>query len=80
MRNLRRLLLGVVVLLLILVVLMFVLENQQSVSLLFLGWVAPQLPISLIAVIALLVGMVIGPLLGWCMGRVSRASRKRFVR
>lgn len=79
MRNIRRLLLGVVVLLLILVVLMFVLENQQSVSLVFLGWVGPQLPISLIAVIALLVGMMIGPLLVWFMGRASRASRKRLV-
>lgn len=68
MRNLKRILLGVFILLLILVILAFVLENQQSVSLLFLGLSGPQLPISLIVVLALLVGMLIGPVLGWFWG------------
>ena len=79
MRNLKRALLAVFVLLLVLAVLAFVLENQQSVSLLFLGWVGPQLPLSLLVVLALLVGMTIGPLLGWVLGRSSRSSRKRVV-
>lgn len=79
MRNLKRILLGVFILLLVLAVLAFVLENQQSVSLLFLGWAGPQLPVSLIIVLALLIGMVIGPILGWFLGRTSRASRKRIV-
>ncbi|MFJ7106512.1 LapA family protein [Pseudomonas sp. NPDC098740] len=79
MRNLKRVLLGVVILLLILAVLAFVLENQQSVSLLFLGWAGPQLPVSLIMVVALLIGMVIGPILGWFLGRTARVSRKRLV-
>ncbi|MHC8386312.1 LapA family protein [Pseudomonas sp. LB3P14] len=79
MRNLKRVLLGVVILLLILAVLAFVLENQQSVSLLFLGWAGPQLPVSLIMVVALLIGMVIGPILGWFLGRTSRTSRKRLI-
>ncbi|MDI3275601.1 LapA family protein [Pseudomonas sp. AL03] len=79
MRNLKRVLLGVVILLLILAVLAFVLENQQSVSLLFLGWAGPQLPVSLAMVVALLIGMVIGPILGWFLGRTSRVSRKRLV-
>lgn len=79
MRNLKRVLLGVFVLLLVLAVLAFVLENQQSVSLLFLGWAGPQLPVSLITVLALLIGMLIGPILGWCLGRASRISRKRPV-
>jgi len=79
MRNLKRALLAVFVLLLVLAVLAFVLENQQSVSLLFLGWVGPQLPVSLLVVLALLVGMTIGPLLGWLLGRSSRSSRKRIV-
>ncbi|MBF6033297.1 MULTISPECIES: lipopolysaccharide assembly protein LapA domain-containing protein [Pseudomonas] len=81
MRNLKRILLGVFILLLILVILAFVLENQQSVSLLFLGLSGPQLPISLIVVLALLVGMLIGPVLGWFLGRSSRvASRNRAAR
>jgi uncharacterized integral membrane protein len=63
----------------VLVVLAFVLENQQSVSLLFLGFSGPQLPVSVVAVLALLMGMLIGPVLGWFLGRTSRAARKRLV-
>jgi uncharacterized integral membrane protein len=76
MHNFRRVLLAVFVLLLVLAVLAFILENQQSVSLLFLGWAGPQLPVSLLIVLALLVGMVVGPLLGWFLGRASKSSRK----
>lgn len=79
MRNLKRILLGVFILLLVLVVMAFVLENQQSVSLLFLGLSGPQLPVSLVVVFALLIGMLIGPILGWFLGRSSRAGRKRIV-
>ncbi|MGF6113692.1 LapA family protein [Pseudomonas sp. ADAK2] len=79
MRNLKRVLLGLVLLLLVLAILAFVLENQQSVSLLFLGWAGPQLPVSVVMVLSLLIGMLIGPILGWFMGRSSRASRKRLV-
>ncbi|RKS23978.1 uncharacterized protein DUF1049 [Pseudomonas sp. WPR_5_2] len=79
MRNLKRVLLAVFVLLLVLAILAFVLENQQSVTLLFLGWAGPQLPISLVMVLALLIGMVIGPVIGWLLGRASRASRRRLA-
>ena len=79
MRNLKRVVLAVFVLMLVLATLAFVLENQQSVSLLFLGWSGPQLPVSVLMVAALLIGMVIGPILGWFLGRTSRASRKRLV-
>ena len=79
MRNLKRILVGVFLLLVVLVVLAFVLENQQSVSLLFLGFAGPQLPVSVVAVLALLIGMLIGPILGWFLGRSSRAARKRLV-
>ena len=80
MRNFKRVLLAVFILLLVLAVLAFILENQQSVSLLFLGWAGPQLPVSLLVVLALLVGMVMGPLLGWCLVRASRSSRKSALR
>lgn len=79
MRSVKRVLLGVFVLLLALAILLFVLENQQSVSLLFLGWSGPQIPLSVVVVLTLLVGMVIGPLLGWFLGRTSRVSRKRVL-
>jgi uncharacterized integral membrane protein len=79
MRNLKRALLVVTVLLLVLAILAFVLENQQSVSLLFLGWAGPQLPVSVVTVVALLIGMLIGPLIGWLVSRTARARRKRLV-
>ncbi|MGG2024096.1 DUF1049 domain-containing protein [Pseudomonas sp. AO-1] len=79
MRNLKRILLGVFILLLVLAILAFVLENQQSVSLLFMGFSGPQLPVSVVVVLALLIGMMIGPVLGWFLGRSSRAARKRLV-
>lgn len=79
MRNFKRILLALFILLLVLMILAFILENQQSVSLLFLGWAGPQLPVSLFIIVALLAGMLIGPFLGWFLGRTSRASRKRPV-
>lgn len=77
MSNLKRFFLALCVLLMILIVLAFVLENQAPVSLLFLGWAGPQLPVSVIAILALLIGMVVGPLLGWLLGYAARRSRKR---
>ncbi|MFJ7315172.1 lipopolysaccharide assembly protein LapA domain-containing protein [Pseudomonas sp. NPDC098747] len=77
MRNLKRILLAVLILVLVMAVLAFVLDNQQSVSLLFLGWAGPQLPVSVVLVLALLIGMLIGPVLGWFLGRTSRTNRKR---
>ncbi|WP_397432272.1 LapA family protein [Pseudomonas chlororaphis] len=77
MRNLKRVFTVVVCLLLVLAILAFMLENQEPVSLLFLGWVGPQLPVSVVAVLALMIGMVIGPAFGWLLGRMLRASHKR---
>lgn len=79
MRNLGRVIVVVFVLLLILAILGFVLENQQAVSLLFFGWTGPQLPISVVVVIALLVGMLIGPCIAWLYGRIMRVRRKRLA-
>lgn len=79
MRNLKRVLIAVFVLLLVLAILAFVLENQQSVTLLFLGWAGPQLPVSVVMVVALLIGMVVGPIVSWFLGRTYRVSRRRVV-
>ena len=75
MRNLKRVMLAFVVLFLVLAILAFVLENQQSVSLLFLGWSGPQVPVSLAVLSALLLGMLIGPFLGWFVRRTSIRSK-----
>lgn len=77
MRNFQRVLLVVFGLLIVLIILAFVLENQHSVSLQFMGWVGPELPVAIVVVTALLFGMLLGPVIGWLIGRRSRASRKR---
>ncbi|WP_077047288.1 lipopolysaccharide assembly protein LapA domain-containing protein [Pseudomonas sp. KK4] len=79
MRNIKRVLLVIIMLLLIFVILAFMLENQQSVTLLFLGWEGPELPISFVLVAALLAGMVISPVLGLFFGRIYRFSRRRLT-
>jgi len=64
MRNLKRALLALFVLLLAAVVLFFVLENQQTVSLVLFGWAAPAVPVAVLVVAALVLGLAVGPLLG----------------
>ncbi|WP_095161825.1 lipopolysaccharide assembly protein LapA domain-containing protein [Pseudomonas sp. Irchel 3F5] len=69
----------VIVLLLVgiaLVTLMFSLENQQEVSIVFLGFIAPPLSVSLLVVLALLLGLVIGPLLA-CLILLGKGRRGR---
>lgn len=43
----------------------FVLENQESVSVQILGLPMPELPTSLYMLLSLLMGLAMGPLLGW---------------
>lgn len=63
MRGFRQVVLVIAALALVSIVLVFTLENQQSISLLFLGWGTPELPVSVFIIIALLVGLLIGPVL-----------------
>ncbi|WP_397451910.1 lipopolysaccharide assembly protein LapA domain-containing protein [Pseudomonas sp. NA-150] len=73
MRNLKRVMLVLICLLVISAEALFILENQQSVVLVFLGWSAPQLSVAVLMIAALLIGMVIGPILGG----VGRWRKKR---
>ena len=73
MRNFKRIALVVLALLMALAIVFFVLENHQPVALLFLGWAAPQLPVSAFVLSAFLAGMAIGPLLAWFLN-----ARRRF--
>ncbi len=68
MWNFKRLAFVVLAVLVASAIVLFVLENNQPVALLFLGWSAPQFPVSVFVLLALLVGMMIGPLLGWLVG------------
>ncbi len=70
--NFKRLVLVALGLLVAAVIVLFVLENNQPVGLLFLGWSAPQLPVSVFVLVALLMGMIIGPLLTWFNGMRRR--------
>jgi uncharacterized integral membrane protein len=73
MRMFTRVIAAVVALALIVSTVVFILENQQRVSLVFLGRSSPELFLAVPIIIALLVGMLIGPVLGWAAG----ARRKR---
>lgn len=64
MRGVKRVVVVLTVMVVALVVLAFVLENQQTVSLSFLGLATSQLPVSVFVVVALIAGMLVGPLLG----------------
>lgn len=67
MRGVKRVVVVLTVLVVALVVLAFVLENQQDVSLSFLGLATAQLPVSVFVIVALIVGMLVGPILGLLM-------------
>ncbi|KPC33089.1 Uncharacterized protein ABJ99_1942 [Pseudomonas syringae pv. cilantro] len=80
MRIFKKVILSVAVLLVALATLVFVLENRQSVSMNFFGWSAPDLPLALPVVLALLLGMLIGPVFAWIASlRKRRTSTARSV-
>jgi uncharacterized integral membrane protein len=72
MRGVKRVVLVLAILIVVLAVLGFVLENQQGVSLSFLGLVTGQMPVSVFVVVALIIGMLVGPLLSVIVGRNRR--------
>ncbi len=78
MRNLKRLLSAFFVLVLATITLFFVLENQQSVALTLFGWVAPSVPVAVVVMLALLVGMAAGPLLGFYVAARAKRRLRRF--
>ncbi|WP_312491811.1 lipopolysaccharide assembly protein LapA domain-containing protein [Pseudomonas cremoris] len=63
MHGVKRVVTVLTVLVVALAVLVFVLENQQDVSLSFLGFGTGQVPVSVFLLMALVVGMLVGPLL-----------------
>lgn len=73
MRNLSRIVFGFFVLAILLVTLVFILENQQPVSMMFLGWATPELPASVFVVVALLLGLIVAPALAWIVTRRTRS-------
>lgn len=77
MRNLKRLLVGLIVLAVIAVVVVFMLENQQLTSLMFFGISLPQLPVAVFIMLAFLGGLVVGPVLGLALS-IKRSRRRNY--
>lgn len=65
MRILKRILLLVVAMIVVILTAAFMLENRQPVALAFFGWSAPEMSVAVPVVLALLVGMLIGPVFAW---------------
>jgi len=76
-RGVKKLFLFLTVLVALAVTLLFSLENQQPVALVFAGWSTPQWPVSICILAALLLGLMVGPLLGLL---ISRRSNRRLER
>lgn len=80
MRVLKRVLLAVIALLIVLAVTVFMLENRQTVALTFMGWSAPEISVAVPVVLALLLGMLIGPVFAWIASlRTRRVHSARSI-
>lgn len=79
MSRLRNLVLLLVLLLVILAIVVFMLENQQSVSISFFGFSSVGLPLSACLLIAILFGMISGPLMGMVFGFRRKMNAKRHI-
>jgi uncharacterized integral membrane protein len=63
MRQFKRIFTVIIASIVALAIVGFVLENQQSASLSFLGWSSATLPVSVFVTLALIIGMLLGPVL-----------------
>ncbi|MCV4342358.1 lipopolysaccharide assembly protein LapA domain-containing protein [Pseudomonas capsici] len=61
----KRIIVIAVALLVVLATAVFMLENRQPVTLVFFGWATPELSQAVPVVLALLLGMLVGPFLAW---------------
>ncbi|MCR4538989.1 lipopolysaccharide assembly protein LapA domain-containing protein [Pseudomonas sp. 18.1.10] len=76
MGRVGRIFLGMILVVFTLAVIAFVLENQQSVALSFLGWTSAELPVAVFVGLALIVGVLIGPFLGVLVRRRVETSKR----
>jgi uncharacterized integral membrane protein len=71
-RGVKRLSVLLIVSVAVIATLLFSLENQQPVSLTLLGWATPQWSVSIYILGALLLGLLVGPILGFAIYRRKR--------
>ncbi|WP_338585387.1 lipopolysaccharide assembly protein LapA domain-containing protein [Pseudomonas sp. MAG733B] len=69
MHRVKKLFLLLILLMAFAATLLFLLENQQPASLVFIGWAAPQWPVSVFILGALLLGLAVAPLLALIVSR-----------
>ncbi|MNU55213.1 hypothetical protein D3C71_442820 [compost metagenome] len=69
MHRVKKLFLLLILLMAFAATLLFLLENQQPASLVFIGWAAPQWPVSVFILGALLLGLAVAPLLALMVSR-----------
>jgi putative membrane protein len=74
MGRVKRIFFFVVALLIAFATVIFVLENRQAVSLAFLGWSSPELPVAVSLVLVFLAGMAIGPLLAFIFSKKRKIT------
>ncbi|MGH9947500.1 MAG: lipopolysaccharide assembly protein LapA domain-containing protein [Pyrinomonadaceae bacterium] len=72
MSHVKRIIFFVIALLIVFATVIFVLENKQAVSLVFLGWSSPELPVAVSLILVLLIGMAIGPLLAFIFAQKKK--------
>jgi putative membrane protein len=78
MSKVRQLVQIVLLILIAVVVIVFTLENDQRVALIFFTWSTPQASVAVYIVLALLVGCCLGPLVGSLARlRLRRAAKAR---
>jgi putative membrane protein len=65
MRIFKRILLAILALAVMAVTIVFMLENRQPVALNFMGWAAPEISVAVPVLLALLIGLAIGPIFAW---------------
>lgn len=76
MGNVKRMVFSIFTLLVLFATIVFMLENRQAVPLVFFGWSLPELSVSVLLVLALLMGMAIGPFLALILTRKKRNSAR----
>lgn len=80
MRIFKRILLGIVAILVVMVTTVFMLENRQTVALNFMGCSAPEMSVAIPVILALLLGMSIGPIFAlMVINRKKRVSSSRSI-
>lgn len=68
MSKVKQLIAVALLILIVAVVIIFALENDRPLALVFLSWSTPQASVAVYVVLAFLVGCCVGPVISWLAG------------